>query len=88
MEKVAFGSVTYGGADASPFTPSPAVFVSANVSMKFPVIYPDATKVWFAQPDAQFAIKYITVSNHPVAIHSTSGGCCAAPQPHPDSTCC
>ena len=72
MEKVAFGSVTYGGADASPFTPSPAVFVSANISMKFPAFYPDATKVWFAQPDAQFAIKYITVSKtkfyHAVAI--------------------
>ena len=34
----------------------------ANVSMKLPTFWPDATKVWFAQADAQFAIRSISVS--------------------------
>ena len=40
------------------FPPSPdAVPVAANVSMKLPTFWPDAVEVWFAQADAQFAIR-------------------------------
>ena len=40
------------------FPPSPsAVPVAANVSMKLPTFWPDAAEVWFAQADAQFAIR-------------------------------
>ena len=58
--------------DADPSTPSPALPVAANVSMKLPPFWPDAAKVWFAQADAQFTIKHVTVSKtkfyHAVAI--------------------
>ena len=55
------------------FPPSPdAVPVAANVSMKLPTFWPDATEVWFAQADAQFAIRNLTVSKtkfyHTVAV--------------------
>ena len=40
--------------------------------MKLPVFWPDAAKVWFAQADAQFAIRSVTVRKtkfyHAVAI--------------------
>ena len=45
------------------FPPSPsAVPVAANVHMKLPTFWPDAAEVWFAQADAQFAIRSMTVS--------------------------
>ena len=45
------------------FPPSPdAVPVAANVSMKLPTFWPDAAEVWFAQADAQFAIRNVTIS--------------------------
>ena len=45
------------------FPPSPdAVPVVANVSMKLPTFWPDAVEVWFAQADAQYAIRNLTVS--------------------------
>ena len=55
------------------FPPSPdAVPVAANVSLKLPTFWPDAAKVWFAQADAQFAIRNVTISNtkfnHAVAV--------------------
>ena len=55
------------------FPPSPdAVPVAANVSMKLPTFWPDAAEVWFAQADAQFAIRNLTVSKtkfyHVVAV--------------------
>ena len=55
------------------FPPSPsAVPVAANVSMKLPTFWPDAAEVWFAQADAQFGIRNLTVSKtkfyHPVAV--------------------
>ena len=46
-----------------PTSASDAVLMAANVSMKLPVIWPDATEVWFAQADAQFAIRNMTVSS-------------------------
>ena len=52
MNKVAFGSVTDGDADASTSTPSPAASIAPKVSMKLPVFWPDDTKVWFSQADA------------------------------------
>ena len=36
--------------------------VAANVALKLPVFWSEAAKVWFAQADAQFAIRSITVS--------------------------
>ena len=39
----------------------PTVPVANNVAMKLPAFWPDAAKVWFAQADAQFAIKAVTV---------------------------
>ena len=35
--------------------------VANSVSMKLPAIWPDAAEVWFAQEDAQFAIRSVTV---------------------------
>ena len=43
---------------SAPSSPSPV----ANVSMKLPVFWPDAAKVWFAQADAQFGIRSVNVS--------------------------
>ena len=40
----------------------PSFPVANNVAMKLPVFWPDSAEVWFAQADAQFAIKTITVS--------------------------
>ena len=55
------------------FPPSPdAVPVAAKVTMNLPTFWPDATEVWFAQTDAQFRIRNLTVSNtkfyHAVAV--------------------
>ena len=45
------------------FPSSPdAVPVAANVSMKLPTFWPDVAEVWFAQVDAQFVIRNLTVS--------------------------
>ena len=54
-------------------SPSPEAFpVAANVSMKLPTFWPDAAEVWFAQVDAQFVIRNLTVSKtkfyHSVAV--------------------
>ena len=55
-----------------PTSASDAVSLAANVLMKLPVFWPDATKVWFAQADAQFVIRNVTVSKtkfyHTVAV--------------------
>ena len=50
-----------GVADAD-LLPPPSVPVASNVALKLPVFLPKAAEVWFAQTDAQFAIKSITVS--------------------------
>ena len=40
--------------------------------MKLPTFWPDAVEVWFAQADAQFAIRNVTISKtkfyHAVAV--------------------
>ena len=56
--------------------PSPAdavpVIASSAVHMKLPTFWPDAAEVWFAQADAQFAIRNISSSKtkfyHAVAV--------------------
>ena len=45
-----------------PTSASDAVPLAANVLMKLPVFWPDAAEVWFAQVDAQFAIRNVTFS--------------------------
>ena len=55
-----------------PTSATEAVPLVANVLMMLPVFWPDAAEVWFAQEDAQFAIRNITVSKtkfyHSVAV--------------------
>ena len=55
-----------------PTSASDVVLLAANVSMKLPVFWPDAAEVWFAQADAQCAIRNVTVSKtkfyHVVAV--------------------
>ena len=50
----------------------PNVPVANNVAMKLPAFWHDAAEVWFAQADAQFAIKAVTFSKtnfyHVVAV--------------------
>ena len=46
-----------------PSSASEAVPLAANVLMKLSVFWPDAAEVWFAQADAQFAIRNVIVSN-------------------------
>ena len=61
--------------DDAPF-PSPAdavpVVASSAVHMKLPAFWPDAAEVWFAQADAQFAIRNISSSKtkfyHAIAV--------------------
>ena len=53
---------------SAPASPSPV----ANVSMKLPVIWPDAAEVWFDQVKTQFGIRNVSVSktkfDHAVAV--------------------
>ena len=55
-----------------PPSASSSLPVAVNVSMKLPVIWPDAAKFWFAQADAQFVICNVKVSEtkfyHAVAV--------------------
>ena len=44
--------------DAAPTT----AIVSTAVLMKLPVFWPEAAEVWFAQTDAQFAIRHVSSS--------------------------
>ena len=61
MDKVAFEQGAEGFLDVDSATPSHAVSVPANVSMKLPAwLY--AAKVWFVQAEEQFAIKHVRVS--------------------------
>ena len=60
------------GAIFPPSSASEAVPLAANVLMKLPVFWPDTAKVWYAQVEAQFAIRNVTVSKtkfyHVVAV--------------------
>ena len=62
MPKVNETPELVGVADADLLSPPSVPVVAANVALKLPVLWPEAAKVWFAQADAQFAIKSITVS--------------------------
>ena len=46
--------------DSVPLPPS--VPVANSVVMKLPVFWPNASEIWFAQAEAQLAIKTVTVS--------------------------
>ena len=61
MPKVYETPELVGAADADLLPPS-SVPVAANVALKLPVFWPDAAEVWFAQADALFTMKSITVS--------------------------
>ena len=61
MPKVYENPGLVGAADTIS-SPPPSVPVAANVALKLPVFWLDAAEVWFAQADAQFAIKTISVS--------------------------
>ena len=64
MPKVNETSEAVGAADADLLPPpsvSVALNVALNVALKPPVFWPNAAEVWFAQADAQFAIKSITI---------------------------
>ena len=45
-----------------PPTSASEIPLAANLSMKLPVFWPDSAEVWFAQADAQFAIRNVMVS--------------------------
>ena len=51
---------------------SPPAVAGAAVHMKLPTFWPDTVEVWFAQADAQFAIRNLTSSKtkfyHAVAV--------------------
>ena len=67
----------------------PTVPVANNVALKMPAFWPDATEVWFAQADPQFAIKAVTVSKDQFLPHSSSspsGSCSPDPRPDPSSS--
>ena len=42
--------------------PVPAVPVALNIALKLPVFRSETSEVWFAQADAQFAIRLISIS--------------------------
>ena len=48
--------------DGDTVLPPSSVPVANNVALKLPVFWPDVAEVWFAQADAQFAVKAISVS--------------------------
>ena len=62
MTKVDETPELVGVSNADLLPPPPVPVVAMNVALKLPMFWPEAAKVWFAQADAQFAIKSITVS--------------------------
>ena len=48
--------------NADLFAPPSVPAVAANVALKLSVFWSEAAEVWFAQADAQFAIRSVTVS--------------------------
>ena len=62
MSKVDKTPEHVGVAHADLPSPPSVPVVAANVALKLPVFWLEAAEVWFAQADAQFAIKTITVS--------------------------
>ena len=62
MPKVNETPELVGVSNADLLPPPPVPVVAANVALKLPVFWPKAAEVWFAQADAQIAIKSITVS--------------------------
>ena len=62
MPKVDETPELLGDSNADLLPPPSVPTVAASIALKLPVFWPEAAEVWFAQADAQFAIKNITVS--------------------------
>ena len=62
MPKVDETPELLGDSNADLLPPPSVPTVAASIALKLPVFWPKAAEVWFAQADAQFAIKSIAVS--------------------------
>ena len=62
MTKVDETPEIMAASNADLLAPTTAPASSTNVALKLPAFWPENAEVWFAQAQAQFAIKAISVS--------------------------